>query len=217
MLTFRLDGASPPPERILCLGAHPDDIEIGCGGALMRLLAERPEVDVTWVVLSGDERRAREALESAHALLDRVRRKEIHLRTFRDGYFPWEGAAIKAWLETLKGAAPDLVFAPARHDLHQDHRVVAELAWNTFRDHLILEYEIPKYDGDLGHPNVFVALDEALARRKAAHVVRCFPSQAGRRWCSEDLLLSLLRLRGLEAGAPTGYAEAFTCRKLALG
>ncbi len=218
MLSLRLAGAAPAPERFLCLGAHPDDIEIGCAGTLMRVLDERPEVDVTWVVLSGDERRAGEALESAHALLARVRRKEIVVRSFRDGFFPWEGAGIKTFFEELKGAvAPDVIFAPARHDAHQDHRTVAELVWNTFRDHLILEYEIPKYEGDLAHPGVFVPLDEGLARRKAAHLVAHFPSQAGRRWFSEELFLGLLRMRGLEAAAPSGYAEAFTCRKLVLG
>jgi LmbE family N-acetylglucosaminyl deacetylase len=167
--------------------------------------------------MGSNEVRAQEALESAHALLGPVRKKNIVIKAFRDGFFPYVGGEIKAYFEELKReVSPDVVFTHYRHDLHQDHRLVAELTWNTFRDHLILEYEIPKYDGDMSNPNVFVHLDEALCRRKIANILGSFPSQADKRWFTEDLFRAILRLRGMESNSPSGYAEAFHCRKAVL-
>jgi LmbE family N-acetylglucosaminyl deacetylase len=218
MIALGLPDGGRPLERILCLGAHCDDIEIGCSGTVLKLVETHPEVSVTWVVLGSNERRAQEALESAHALLASVKKKNIVIKAFRDGFFPYEGGEIKAYFEELKReVTPDVVLTHQRHDLHQDHRLVSELSWNTFRDHLILEYEIPKYDGDLGSPNVFVHLDEALCRRKIANILGSFRSQADKRWFTEDLFRAILRLRGMESNAPSGYAEAFYCRKAVLG
>jgi LmbE family N-acetylglucosaminyl deacetylase len=214
VLEARLD---PGVDHVLCLGAHADDIEIGCGGTLLKLTDRQPGLGVTWVVFSAEGQRAREARRSAAALLRRVKRKEIIVKTFRDGFFPSEAAAIKDVFEELKDrVAPDLILTHQGHDLHQDHRLIAELTWNTFRRHLVLEYEIPKYDGDLGAPAVFVPLPDALARRKVRHILRHFGSQKRRAWFTDDLFLSLLRLRGMEAPATTRYAEAFYCRKLVL-
>lgn len=214
MLEARLD---PGVEHVLCLGAHADDIEIGCGGTLLKLTERQPGLGVTWVVFSAGGERAREARRSAAALLRRVKRKEIIVKTFRDGFFPSECGALKDVFEELKDrVAPDLILTHHGHDLHQDHRLIAELTWNTFRRHLILEYEIPKYDGDLGAPALFVPLPDALARRKVRHILRHFGSQKHRAWFTDDLFLSLLRLRGMEAPAATRYAEAFYCRKLVL-
>jgi LmbE family N-acetylglucosaminyl deacetylase len=213
--------AFPPPAaggyRVLALGAHSDDLEIGCGGTILRLAEEGLIAECVWVVLSGDERRAGEARAAATLFLAGVTQVEIRLEEFRDGFFPYDGAAIKDVFERLKAdVRPDLVFTHRRTDAHQDHRLVAELAWNTFRDHLVLEYEVPKYDGDLRAPNVFVELSEEVCRRKVDAIVGSFESQAGRHWFTDDVFWSLLRLRGLESAAATGYAEGFDCRKLAL-
>jgi LmbE family N-acetylglucosaminyl deacetylase len=203
--------------RVLVLGAHPDDIEIGCGGTILEWCASGRIAAVRWVVLSGSEPRAREARDAASAFLDGVAAPEIEVRSFRDGYFPYDGARIKDAFEDLKrDVDPDVIFAPRREDLHQDHRLVAELAWNTFRDHVILEYEIPKYDADLGAPNVFVDLPEETCLRKVDLLLRCFPSQAGRSWFTADTFRAILRLRGVESNAPGGNAEGFTARKLAV-
>ena len=214
MLALRLPA---DVERVLCLGAHSDDLEIGCGGTLLQLTeADRP-IEVTWVVFSGEGPRAGEARTSAAALLGRAKSADIRVEGFRDGFFPSQSAAIKEYFEALKQrVAPDLVFTHYRKDLHQDHRLIAELTWNTFRDHLVLEYEVPKYDGDFGVPNVFVPLDEARCRRKIELLLAHFPSQRERRWFSEDLFRSVLRLRGMECNAPDGYAEAFYGRKVVL-
>lgn len=204
-------GAAP---RILCLGAHSDDIEIGCGGALLRLLGEYPRAYIHWAVLSSNEQRAAEARASAAAFLRDAHAPQVHVERFRDGFFPHEGAAIKAYFEQLKAVQPDLIFTHYRHDLHQDHRVVCELTWNTFRDHLILEYEIPKYDGDMGAPNCFVPLTRALAQQKVDYLLEYFGTQRSKRWFTDDTFLALMRLRAIEAGAPEHYAEAFYMRKL---
>jgi LmbE family N-acetylglucosaminyl deacetylase len=218
MIRLDLPGAGRPLERILCLGAHCDDIEIGCSATILKLIAEQPETSVTWVVMGSTEVRAQEALESAHALLAPVRKKNIVIKAFRDGFFPYVGADLKACFEELKReVSPDVIFTHYREDLHQDHRLVSELTWNTFRDHLILEYEIPKYDGDLGRPNLFVPLDEDLCRRKIDNILGTFRSQADKRWFTEDLFRAILRLRGMESNSPSGYAEAFYCRKMVLG
>ncbi len=191
--------------RILCLGAHSDDIEIGCGGTILRLLEENPAAEVHWVVLATSERRRTEAVESANLFLANARRKEIVVKEFRDGYFPYVGSEIKDFFEELKKKiSPDLILTHYREDLHQDHRLVSELTWNTFRNHLILEYEIVKYDGDLGAPNFFVHL-----------IVGCFNSQGDKSWFTEDVFSSILRLRGVESNAPDKYAEAYYCRKIA--
>jgi LmbE family N-acetylglucosaminyl deacetylase len=205
------------PQHILCLGAHCDDIEIGCGGTISRMVANIPDVSVTWVVLGSTEQRAQEALVSAHAVLGAVQKKTVVIRSFRDGFFPYQGAALKEYFEELKSAmAPDLVFTHYRNDLHQDHHFVSELTWNTFRDHMILEYEIPKFDGDIGNPNVFMWLDAAACQAKVTNILASFRSQADKRWFREETFFALLRLRGMEANAPSGYAEAFYGRKVIL-
>ncbi len=205
------------PLRVLAIGAHADDIEIGCGGSLLRLIEEHPGCAVRWVVLSGSEDRAEEARASAAEMLAGAGRAEVMVESFRDGFFPYQGEAIKEAFERLKGDfAPDCIFTHRRDDAHQDHRLVAELTWNTFRDHLIFEYEIPKYDGDLGNPTVFIGVGEAHARRKVELLLRHFATQRTKHWFTADLFLGLLRLRGMEANAPTAYAEGFYCRKVAI-
>jgi len=210
--------ADPPrPFRLLCLGAHADDIEIGCGGIVLRLLAEQPEIEVRWVVFTGNAARAAEARASAAAFLARAASPRVELHAFRDGFLPWQGAEVKEAFERLKtDFAPSLVLTHALEDAHQDHRLVAELTHNTFRDHLILEYEIPKRDGDLGNPSLLVPLAEETARRKAGMVIRHFPSQRPRLWFREETFLALMRLRGAFSGAPSGFAEGFHCRKMIL-
>lgn len=216
MLTFTFASRGGSPYRILCLGSHSDDIEIGCGGTLMRLAQAHPDASVHWVVFSAEEdERRREAIESAERILFDVPDRKIVVKGFRASFFPYSGTAIKECFEEIKGEfAPDLIFTHYHKDLHQDHRLIAELTWNTFRDHLILEYEIPKYDGDLGAPNVFVRLDGATCRRKIESLMTCFPSQREKRWFTEDTFLGLMRLRGIESNAPERYAEGFYCRKL---
>jgi LmbE family N-acetylglucosaminyl deacetylase len=200
---------------ILCLGAHADDLEIGCGGTLLEILSRRPGIDVHWVVFSSTERRAQEAAVSAERFLALAGQKRVVLREYRDTFFPAAYGSIKEYFEQIKReVAPDLVFSHRREDLHQDHRVIAELTWCAFRDHVILEYEIPKYEGDLGAPNFFVPLDEAVCHRKIDAIVECFASQHPKQWFSADTYWALLRLRGLECNSPTRFAEAFHCRKL---
>ena len=203
------------PLSILCLGAHSDDIEIGCGGTITRLLREHPRSHVTWLVLSAEGQRAQEARRSAEEMLSGVGEADIVLKSFRDGYFPWEGADIKSFLEQLaRGLHPDIIFTHRRSDLHQDHRTVGDLTWNQFRDHFILEYEIPKYDGDLSAPNFFVPLSADEARGKVGHLMTHFPSQRSRDWFTAETFESVLRLRAIESRSPTGFAEGFHCRKV---
>ena len=200
--------------KLLCIGAHSDDIEIGCGGTVVRLLEENPNTEVHWVVVGAMGQRANEAVESANLFLANAKRKEIVIKQFRDGFFPYSGSDIKDFFEKLKGeCSPDLILTHYRGDLHQDHRLVSELTWNTFRNHLILEYEIPKYDGDIGAPNFFVHLSDATCRKKIQNILRCFKSQRDKSWFSEDTFLSILRIRGLESNAPNRYAEGYYCRK----
>lgn len=202
---------------VLCLGAHADDIEIGCGGFLFRLVALNPGLKVTWVVLAGRDGRETEARRSAERVLEGASSAAIRLRDFRDGYFPYIGAEMKEEFERLAcEISPDLVLTHCRHDLHQDHRLVCELTWNMFRDHFILEYEVPKYDGDLASPNVFVQLDAATCERKVEHLLDAFPSQRSKPWFTADTFWAMLRLRGLECRSRTGFAEGFFCRKLVL-
>jgi LmbE family N-acetylglucosaminyl deacetylase len=203
------------PLRVLALGAHADDIEIGCGATILRMAAERPHLEVTWVVFCATQERALEARQSAAAFLEGVERQRVVVRDFRDGFLPYLGAAVKEAFEELKReVAPDLVLTHHRQDLHQDHRLVSELTWNTWRNHLILEYEIPKYDGDFGTPNVFVAIPERVLQKKIDLVLRHYASQRGKHWLTADLLRAVARLRGMESVAPEQVAEAFYARKL---
>lgn len=204
--------------NVLCLGAHSDDIEIGCGGTLLRLLRDHAGVNVWWIVFSGQGTRSREARASARAFLEGAGKTKVVVKDFRDGFFPFHAERIKEYFESIKTAfRPDLVFTHFRDDRHQDHRVLSDLAWNTFRNHLILEYEIPKYDGDLASPNMFVRLDEDLSRRKARFLCQFFQTQANKHWFSEETFLGLMRLRGIECASGTKYAEAFYCRKIVVG
>jgi LmbE family N-acetylglucosaminyl deacetylase len=217
MLPLTLGRTEAAPARLLAIGAHPDDIEIGCGGTILKLIEHGALAEVRWVVLSGDGERADEARVSAEALLDGVPRSEVTVHDYPDGFFPYEGKRIKDFFEELKAELqPDLVLTHQRADLHQDHRVCCELTWNTFRDHLILEYEVPKYDGDMAAPNAFVPLSHDLGQRKIDHLMSHFGSQRSKRWFQEDLFSSLLRLRGMECNSPSSYAEAFFCRKAVL-
>jgi LmbE family N-acetylglucosaminyl deacetylase len=200
--------------RILALGAHADDIEIGCGGTLLTILRERPDSIVRWVVFSGHGERATEARTSAALWLTNAQEAVVDVHSFRDGFFPYYGATIKEAFEDLKSFTPDLVFSHYRDDRHQDHREISNLTWNTFRNHLVLEYEIPKYDGDLSTPNVYVPLDQSLVEQKCRWLQQAFPSQASKDWFSDETFLALARLRGLECHSPGLYAEAFYGRKL---
>jgi len=203
------------PFRVLCLGAHSDDIEIGCGGTILRLLEENPATEIHWVVCGASGPRKAEAVESTNIFLAGARKKEVLIGQFRDGYLPGMWTEIKDFFEALKkNCQPDLILTHYGKDLHQDHRLVSELTWNTFRNHLILEYEIIKYDGDLGAPNVFVHLAEPVARKKIQTIMDCFKSQKDKSWFTEDAFSSILRLRGIESNSPNRYAEAFYGRKL---
>ena len=217
MLALDLATFAAAQSVVLCIGAHCDDIEIGCGGTLLRLLELNPALELHWVVLCSDELRRREALDSSRRFLGDASEKRVQIFSYRDGFLPYQGGDVKECFESLKHTLrPDLILTHFRGDLHQDHRLVSELTWNTFRDHLILEYEIPKYDGDLGAPNLFVPLSEAQVARKVGHVLGAFASQRSKRWFSEDTFRALMRLRGVECNAAEGYAEAFHVRKLVL-
>ncbi len=204
-------------KQVLCLGAHSDDIEIGCGGSILRIIAENPGIEVWWVVFSGNSARQVEAQYSAESFLAGVEQKTIILKDFKDGYFPYRGAEIKDFFETLKPRiSPDLIFTHTRADLHQDHRVINELTWNTWRDHLILEYEIPKFDGDLGAPNFFIPLERRFCQRKNDLLREMFKTQEVKPWFTGDTFWALLQLRGIESRAPESLAEAFYARKITL-
>lgn len=204
------------PLRILCLGAHSDDIEIGCAGLLFELLQRGPTA-LTWVVLGATGERAAEARRSARVFLRYAESGAIVVRDFADGFFPARFLEIKSFFEDLKRkVSPDLVLTHRLEDRHQDHRTVAELTWNTWRDHLILEYEIPKYEGDLGQPNAFVPLSPRTRRRKLAHLMRHFGSQRSKSWFRPEVFDAMMALRGVECRAPSGFAEAFHARKLTL-
>jgi len=216
MLKLDLSPGGRAPSRILCLGAHCDDIEIGCGGALLRLL-QGAQTQITWMILCSDEIRASEARASASKFMEAAGERRLAVHPFRDGYLPHHWAEAKEAMERMaREFAPDLIFTHCGRDLHQDHRTVCELTWNTFRDNLILEYEIPKYDGDLGSPNLFIHLDESQVLRKTENILACYRSQAAKSWFTEDTFLALMRLRGVESNSPTRFAEAFYCRKLSV-
>jgi len=203
--------------KILCLGAHSDDIEIGCGGTILALTS-RIETEITWVVFSADRIRQREAKEGAHLFLQQAKEKAVVVKNFKMSFFPFVGDQIKEFFEQLKQkCAPDLILTHYRHDLHQDHQIISNLTWNSFRNHLILEYEIPKYDGDLGVPNFFVPLSDTIRKKKIEYILSSFKTQAQKHWFTESTFSAILRLRGVESNAPEGYAEAFYCRKMVLG
>jgi len=204
------------PITVLCLGAHCDDIEIGCSGTLMTLQKRHPETRFEWVVFTRESGRDAETRDAASKLLGKgAAQAEIH--DFRMSYLPYEGANVKDAFETVKARVePDVIFTHRLEDRHQDHRHVAELTWNTWRNHLVLEYEIPKYEGDLGHPNLFVPLEAAVAVRKLDVLMECFPSQRSRAWFRRDVFEGHMRLRGIECNAPSGSAEAFHARKVTL-
>jgi len=217
MIHLKLQHSPGTKLTVLCLGAHSDDIEIGCGGAILSLALQYPGATFHWVVFSAIGIREAEARRGASAFVGRDSLQQLTLKDFTDGFMPFSGAEIKRVFEELKAAvSPDLILTPSRNDAHQDHRFIGELTWNTFRDHFILEYEIPKYDGDLGQPSAFWQLDAAVARKKADLLLDIFQSQHEKRWFGESTFMSLMRLRGMECNAPSGYAEAFYARKLVL-
>jgi LmbE family N-acetylglucosaminyl deacetylase len=216
MLAAALGGRPDAPLRILCLGAHSDDIEIGCGGTILRLLAERPGCTVDWVVFSANPEREAEARASARDFLVGATQATVVVKAFRESYFPAAWAEIKDSFEPLRSIEPDLIFAHRRRDEHQDHRIVAELTWNTFRRHLILEYEIPKYEGDLETPNLFVPLARSVAERKVQLLTEHFATQRARPWFRPETFEGLMAIRGVECGAPEGWAEGFHARKVVM-
>ena len=217
MIHLNLDGGSNRALQVLCLGSHSDDIEIGCGGAILRLAKQHPANQFHWIVFSAAGERAREAQRAAGMFVDAKRLKGPQIKKFQDGFLPFAGAEVKAVFEELKQSiAPDVIFTHYGKDAHQDHRLLSELTWNTFRDHMILEYEIPKYDGDMGQPNFFVPLEAEIVQQKVRFIMDAFQSQHAKRWFQEDTFRSLMRLRGMECNSASGYAEAFYCRKAVL-
>jgi LmbE family N-acetylglucosaminyl deacetylase len=202
--------------EFLFLGAHCDDVEIGCGGTLATLTRAFPQAQFRVVILSGEARRAAETRAAIAMLAAPGCNIEVEIQEFRDGFFPAAWPQIKESFENLKRRCrPDLIFTHQRDDAHQDHRIVCEFTWNTFRDQLVLEYEIPKWDGDMGRPGFFVPLAREVVDRKTATLLECFPSQAGKRWFTRDLFEALMRIRGMECNAESGFAEAFYARKIA--
>lgn len=214
MRPIPLLGRDGTAARVLALGAHCDDIEIGCGGTLLRLAAEQRGLEVLWVVFASTPERAAEARASASAFLEGASQVRIVVRDYRDGFLPYSGAAVKDDFEALKREfSPDLIFTHYREDRHQDHRLVSDLTWNTWREHLVLEYEIPKYDGDFGSPNLFAALPASRLDRKIELLQKHYPSQAQKPWFTPDLFRAVARIRGMESAAPEGFSEGFYCRK----
>jgi LmbE family N-acetylglucosaminyl deacetylase len=217
MLSLNFDHALGRRGTLLALGAHSDDIEIGCGGTILSLLKRYPRLRVWWVVLGASGKRAGEAESSARDFLRDAADNRVIVRGFRDGFLPYTGVEVKEFFEELKREiSPDLILTHQLHDRHQDHRLICDLSWNTFRDHLILEYEVPKYDGDMGAPNMFVHLDRRTAQRKVALLMKHFRTQRSKHWFDKETFFGLMRLRGLESGAPGLYAEAFYSRKAVL-
>ena len=217
MLQLKIKDDQNAKLKILCLGAHSDDIEIGCGGTILRLREQFPDCEVHWVVFSAEGIRQVEAMSAAKLFGgDRLAQAPL-IKSFPDGFLPFVGAEVKNTFEALKQiGSPDLVFTHFRNDAHQDHRLLSELTWNTFRDNFILEYEIPKYDGDLGRPNVFIPFSAEIADKKINYLLESFRSQRSKSWFEESTFRSLMRLRGMECNSTSGYAEAFYCRKVVL-
>ncbi|MBI3475589.1 MAG: PIG-L family deacetylase [Acidobacteria bacterium] len=217
MMRLKLSGGTDGPLNILCLGCHSDDIEIGCGGTILRLAEENPGCVFHWVVFSAPGVRESEARCAAELFTTHARLESPHLKAFPDGFLPYIGAEVKMFFEELKQKiSPDLIFTHNGRDAHQDHRLISELTWNTFRNHMILEYEIPKYDGDMGQPTFFIPLSAEVAQRKVGYIIKTFRSQASKAWFEERTFLSIMRIRGMECNAPSGYSEAFFCRKIIL-
>jgi len=203
--------------EVLCLGAHAGDLEMGCGGTVLKLLAARPQVEVHWVVLGAEGPRAEEARQAAGRILQGAGAGHVVIEGFREGFFPYLGAPIKErFLRFGETLSPDVIFTHRRGDLDLDRRLVWELTWSTFRDHVILEYEVPKYEGDLGHPNLYVPLDEPTARRKVHALVECYRGGQQRPGFAADTFWSLMSLRGLECNSPTKLAEGLYCRKMVM-
>lgn len=216
MIQLNLGLKKDGPLKVLCLGSHPDDIEIGCGGTILRLVDDYPGVTFHWVVFSAAGVRKAEAQRAAESFAG-SRIERLLFKEFPDGFMPFIGSEVKAAFEELKQeVSPDLIFTHQPHDAHQDHRLLSELTWNTFRDHFILEYEIPKYDGDMGRPSVFVPLTEEMRETKVRHLMNSFASQRTKNWFDDSTFQALMRLRGMECNAPSGYAEAFYCRKVVI-
>jgi LmbE family N-acetylglucosaminyl deacetylase len=216
MIRLNLDERNDGILNILCLGAHSDDIEIGCGGTILRLIEQYPASTFHWVVFSAVGVRKAEAQRAAESFAG-SRLERLLLKDFRDGFMPYVGSDVKAVFEELKQTvSPDLILTHNRRDAHQDHRLLSELTWNTFRNHFILEYEIPKYDGDLGQPSVFMPLEPDVCQTKVRYLMDAFESQRNKSWFEESTFQSLMRLRGMECNSPSGFAEAFYCRKLVL-
>jgi LmbE family N-acetylglucosaminyl deacetylase len=203
--------------KILCIGAHPDDIEIGCGGSILRIIEEIPKTEFYWVVFSGVGERCNEARKSFLCFLENVKSKKIDIHEFRESYFPFVGADIKDEFERLKNQfSPDVIFTHRRDDAHQDHSLISRLTWNTYRNHLVFEYEIPKFDGDLATPNLYIQLDELQVKRKIDLLFRNYETQKSKYWFTEETFRSILRIRGVESNSLSGHAEGFHCRKVVL-
>ncbi|AFY52973.1 putative LmbE-like protein [Rivularia sp. PCC 7116] len=214
MIKIHFERADESELKVLCLGAHCDDIEIGCGGTILKLIENYTNINICWVVFSSNEQRALEATASSNIFLKEVSQKTVVINSFPDGFLSFQAKEVKESFEELKQVFfPDLILTHYRQDRHQDHRLISDLTWNTFRNHLILEYEIPKYDGDLGIPNFFVNLDEALCRQKIQYLMSAFPTQSNKQWFTEETFRSIMRIRGIESNSPSNYAEAFHCRK----
>ncbi len=214
MRHFQLGEREGPPSSVLCIGAHSDDIEIGCGGLLMQLCRHYPGIAVGWFVAVAPAQRAEETRRAAELLLSGAGRRQLDLHEFPDGHLPYCGSEVKHALRALADRTPaDLILTHARDDAHQDHRFLSELTWQTFRAHAILEYEIPKYDGDLGRPNWYVPLGRDIVDRKLDCLLSCFESQRGKPWFDAETFRGLMRLRGMESRAPSGFAEGFHLRK----
>ena len=216
MIKLNLFSENKSP-RVLCLGAHSDDIEIGCGGTILKLAKETPGAFFYWSVLSGNKDRAQEARESATTFLSPIQKKTVDIQDFRESYFPFIGAEIKDHFEKIKNNfAPDIIFTHYTNDAHQDHQLVSKLTWNTFRDHFIIEYEIPKYDGDLVTPNLYSHIDSSFVEKKLDLICTFFKTQKERPWFSKETFRSIMRIRGVECNSPSGYAEAFHSKKAVL-
>jgi LmbE family N-acetylglucosaminyl deacetylase len=215
MLKLNITDKNNGKLKILCLGAHSDDIEIGCGGTILRLLSEHNNTDVYWVVFGSSGKRNVEALTSANKFLKYAKRKNIIIKHFKDGFFPFKGEYIKNYFEKMESKiSPDIIFTHNRNDFHQDHKFISDLTWNTFRDHLILEYEIIKYDGDICSPNLYVQLKKSICNEKVNYILNSFKSQGNKLWFTSDTFFSVMRIRGIESRAPENYAEGFYCRKI---
>ena len=218
MLRLGLEEKKRKGYQVLCMGAHSDDIEIGCGGTILELLRTNRDLEVHWAVFSSGPEREAEARRSAELFLTDAAKKHVYIMNFRGSFFPYEGLQIKQCFEDFKDRlSPDLIFTHMRDDRHQEHRIINEFTWNTWRNHLILEYEIPKYDGDLGIPNFFVPFDHKVCQRKIKYLMNCFKSQSDKQWFTRDTFQGLMRIRGIEANSPGKFAEAYYSRKLVLG